>query len=102
MTVEHRSAPAMAPLRLRLVSRPDGRQTHLELVDRPAAPVPPEGSVEDRVMAQIGAASRPVTRQDLREGLRINNQRLGDVLVALERTGRITRTPTGWSLPTAP
>ena len=51
-------------------------------------------------MAQIRAASGPMTRQDLRERLRINNQRLGDVLVALERAGRITRAPTGWVLPT--
>ena len=99
MAVEHRSAPALAPLRLRLVSQPDGRQTHLELVDRPAVAPAPEGPVEDRVMAQIRAAPGPMTRQDLRERLRINNQRLGDVLVELERAGRITRRSTGWGLP---
>jgi hypothetical protein len=100
LSVEHRSAPALAPLRLRLVSRPDGRQTHLELVDRPAVQQVPEGPVEDRVVALIRAASEPMTRQDLRERLRINNQRLGDVLVVLERASRILRTPTGWTLPT--
>ncbi len=102
LAVEHRSAPALPPLRLRLVSRPDGRQTHLELVDRPAPPPAPEGPVEDRVMALIRAAREPVTRQHLRERLRINNQRLGDVLVELERAGRISRTPTGWTLPAVP
>lgn len=99
LAVEHRSAAALAPVRLRLVSRPDGRQTHLELVDRPAAPPAPVQPVEERVVAVIRAMAGPATRQHLREQLRINNQRLGDVLQELERAGRIARTPEGWTLP---
>lgn len=102
LSIEHRSAPAPPPLRVRLVSREDGRQTHLELVAKPVATTvaAPVGPPEERLLALLHGATAPMTRQDLRERLRINNQRLGDMLVALERRGRITRTSAGWALPT--
>jgi hypothetical protein len=100
LTMEHRSAPSTEPIRLRLVSRPDGRATHLELVDMPARKQATERSLEEQVLEALRtAAPRARLRQELRERLRINNARLGDVLVALEKAGRIVRTPAGWSLP---
>lgn len=102
LSIEHRSAPAPQPLRVRLVSREDGRQTHLELVAKPvattvAAPVA-VGPPEERLLTLLRCATAPMTRQDLRDRLRINNQRLGEVLTALECSGRIARTATGWAL----
>ena len=102
LTVEHRSAAAIDPVRLRLASRPDGRETHLEMVERPAARSAPDGPPEERVVATLRAATQPMTRQELRDRLRINNQRLGDALVSLEHTGRIARTATGWGIALAP
>jgi len=103
LTLEHRHAPSIEPLRLRLASRKDGSATHLELADAPPAPRQPEGPVDARVVAALRAtAPRPMTRQELRDRLHINNQRLGDVLGELEQARRVVRTPAGWTIPTEP
>ena len=36
------------------------------------------------------------TRAKLRDSLGVKNERLGEVLVSLERAGRLCRTPAGW------
>jgi len=103
LTLEHRHAPSIDPLRLRLVSRKDGEGTHLELADAPPPARHPEGPPEDRVVVALRAtAPRPMTRQELRDHLRINNNRLGEGLVRLEGAGRVVRTPTGWTVPADP
>jgi len=37
-----------------------------------------------------------LTRAKLRDSLAVKNERLGETLEALERAGRLCRTPTGW------
>ena len=93
--LEHRSAASPDPVELRLVQ---GDATHLELVAPPAVDAPPV-PLRDRVIERLAAAPGALLRKELRAQLRVNNQRLGDALVALERQGRIVRGAAGWTLP---
>ena len=101
LTVEHRAAPAPEPVILALAAGPDGQTPHLVLAaDAPfagaaatAAASPP---LADRVCALLAPAGRPLSGLALRKQLRVNNQRLGELLSALEREGAIQRTATGW------
>jgi len=90
--LEHRSAASPDPVEIRLVQ---GDATHLELVAAPSvdeAPVP----LRDRVVERLTAAPGPLMRKELRELLRVNNQRLGEALADLERQGRVVRDDAGW------
>jgi len=95
LTIEHRSASAPPGVRLRLSSRPDGSATHLCVVG--AAP-PPRGAIapSEQVLELLRQAPRPMLRRDIRQALRMNNNRLGDLLVALERDGVIRHASDGW------
>ncbi len=92
LTMEHRSAAAPAPVRLRLVTEP---APHLEIV-APAGPPTAGPQIGEQVIDWIRAATRPVLRREIREGLRMNNNRLSEVLVGLESAGRIRRESEGW------
>ena len=106
LTLEHRSAPALQPLELRLVSRDDGTATHLQVASSSASPATSDKrasqtatvSLHDRVVQAIRHADCPLSRSRLRETLRVNNNRLGDVLNDLERSGRIRRSDSGLCL----
>jgi hypothetical protein len=103
LVTEHRSAPAPQPVELRLVSRADGSATHLEIVgdaplDDNSAPAPAAPPLHDRILAALRAAQGPLLRGELRETLRINNQRLGVALSVLERAGVVEHTERGWIL----
>jgi hypothetical protein len=94
LTCEHRSTQAPRPMTLRLMSAGDG--AHLELVDGPGAAI--EQSLSARVLAALRERERPLTREALREALRVNTQRLGEVLAELEKRDHITRGAAGWSV----
>ena len=51
--------------------------------------------LEQRVLDVLGPGAT-ATRTKLRDSLGVKNERLGEVLVSLERAGRLCRTPTGW------
>lgn len=103
LTLEHRAAPALEPLELRIVSRDDGSATHLEVANSSALSSRPEIPVanatgltlDERVVQAIIRAGHPLSRVHLRDILRVNNNRLGDVLNDLERSGRINRSEAG-------
>jgi hypothetical protein len=103
LTLEHRAAPALEPLELRLVSRDDGSATHLEVASSSVTPsgseTPPAVTaglaLHERVVLAIRRAGQPLSRVQLRDVLRVNNNRLGDVLNDLERSGRIRRSDAG-------
>lgn len=105
LTLEHRTAPSEEPIELRLVSLPDGSATHLEL-DDPASATQTEGrtlapnvpALHDLVLDTLRRAQRPIPRAELRATLRVNNNRLGDVLLNLERQSRILRSDLGLTL----
>ncbi len=98
LTVEHRSAPAFEPLHVAL-STDDPTAPHLEINatddDRDAPPQPLADAV---LQALRHDDERPVTRAALRQRLRVNNQRLGNALVDLEKRSLIRRTQQGWRL----
>lgn len=99
LTLEHRAAKAPAPMVLDLVAAQDGEATHLRV--RACGQHSEAASVDDltkKVVAMLAAATAPQSRAALREGLRVNNQRLGDTLQALLDGGRIVRSETGWGL----
>jgi hypothetical protein len=103
LVVEHRSAPAPSPFRLRLVP---GDSPHLAIqdadgVDGSASASASAFAVEPlqaRVLERLHAAPRPQPTQQLRDALRV---RKADLLVALRGLadgGLVTRTAHGWTL----
>ena len=95
LTLEHRAARAPDPVRLELVTNPDGEGAHLRVV-APASPQADPPDLESRILERFTPASQPLSRAALRAALRVNNQRLGQALEHLEDQGRIARTPQGW------
>jgi hypothetical protein len=95
LSVEHRTAGSMDPVRLELISCPDDGTAYLQIVADPGPSVP----LSDRVLSLLHQAAGPLTRTAIREHLRINNQRLGHTLKDLKNQSRILKTPSGWSLP---
>lgn len=89
---EHRAAPASPSVQVRLVAT-DGQSTHLEVVGE--ADGERRRGIEEQVLGLL-ANGAVQTRGKLRDSLAINNQRLGEALEALEQSGRLQRTPTGW------
>jgi len=93
LTLEHRAAAALSPLTLRLVETPSG--PHLEVGD-PTGPIPAAPPLAASIIEALRAAARPLARGELRAELRVNNQRLGDALAALEKSGAVQRAADGW------
>jgi hypothetical protein len=95
LTIEHRAAPAPPPFGLALVG---DEATHLELT---SAPVDHDGGaiaadqhaseLDAAVVAALAQASQPLQRAELRDRLHVRNERLGDALARLARTGAILR-----------
>jgi len=103
LTIEHRAARSPEPMLLELVSDEDGSAVALQVaVGHAAQPARGEVAIEDRVLDAMDQSSGPMTRSALREALRINNKRLGDVLAMLEREGLIERCAGGWRATTRP
>jgi hypothetical protein len=95
LSSEHRAAPAPPPVSLQLIDN-DPHRTHLAVV----AEVRDQQrrSLLDQVL-ELLTPGVVLTRAKLRDKLGVKNQRLGDVLESLERSGRLQRTPTGWRCP---
>ena len=100
LSSEHRAAPASAPVYLELVAT-DAETTHLEVIGElqdGSTKLTVDGkqrSLEERVLDLLGQGAT-VTRAKLRDSLGVKNERLGEALEALERAGRLCRTPAGW------
>lgn len=94
LVVEHRSAPAPPPVRLRLVP---GQTPHLVIVDAASgdAGIDP---LQARVVERLRVASRPLSAQALREALRVRKADLLTALRALEASGAVFKTADGWAL----
>jgi biotin operon repressor len=94
LTCEHRAARAPEPITLELVCTPEGQQAHLEVR---AQHVPdPSASLSERALLVLQSASKPTSRKALRDTLRVNNQRLGEVLQTLKQQGSVVQTDSGW------
>ncbi len=98
LTLEHRFAAAPEPLVLGLVGD-DEHAPALRIIDGTGVPArlrhDPNALVE-HVLDVVGTAGRPLKRREIRERVRVNNQRLGEVLQELERTGSLERHRQGW------
>ena len=105
LTLEHRAAPNIDPIELRLASNSDGSATHLEVVgpaathhiDDDLGDLAHAPSLQDRVLAVLKDAHEPISRAHLRQALRVNNNRLGEALTSLEANGAIRRGESGLS-----
>jgi RecA-family ATPase len=95
LTSEHRAAPAAPSVTLQLVAT-DADRTHLEVLTELRDPQ--RSSLQDQVLALL-APGVVRTRAQLRATLGIKNERLGEALETLERTGRLHRTAAGWQRP---
>jgi hypothetical protein len=101
LAVEHRFDRAIEPVAVKLATLPDGTCPHLEIDT--SAPAPSDSrDLAAIVLAELGRATRPLSRTELRDRLRVNNNRLGVVLDELLRAGRIRRTGDGWTLSPSP
>ena len=100
LSSEHRAAPAAASVSLELVVA-NPQTIHLEVIGElrdGSAKLAMDGkqrSLEERVLDLLGQGAT-VTRAKLRDSLGVKNERLGEALEVLERTGRLRRTPAGW------
>jgi hypothetical protein len=93
LSSEHRAAPASPPVSLQLVAT-DADQTHLEVITE-CSGLPGQQSLHNRVL-ELLAPGVVLTRAKVRDTLGVKNERLGEALETLERTGRLGRTAAGW------
>jgi hypothetical protein len=89
---EHRAAPAAPSVSLQLIAT-DAATTHLEVVTEPSGER--RENLQEQVLTCL-APGQAWTRARLRDMLSVQNQRLGEVLEALERAGKIRRSSSGW------
>ena len=100
LSIEHRAAPAPPPCLLELATDP---APHLRVVD-PESATDPQAAADlaDQIVTALAAAPAPLSREDLRAGLRTRNATLGDALIRLRAAGRIERCEGGFRLRPAP
>lgn len=94
LSAEHRAAAAMDPIALQLAGETNA--IALELANPPTVPKPP--SIEEKILRILGRSENPISRSSLRQSLRVNNQRFGQTLANMLRSGDIVATPDGFSL----
>lgn len=84
---EHRCHPSPEPTLVELHSEPSA---HLRIIeDTGSSDEGDDGSLTRQIFEIL--ADRPMSRAELRQCLRIRNERLGDALQHLERQGRLRR-----------
>jgi len=94
LTLEHRAAKPPDPIALELLSQPDGSAAHLEI----ASPdnITTDLSLNEQILDLLRHADKPMTRTTIRKHLKCNNQRLGKILLELNKQGLILRTSSWW------
>jgi len=99
LILEHRAAKPPAPMVLDLVCGADGESVHLEVRGDVCVSEPSERpTLAGRLLKVMRAAEGPMTRTELRDQLKVQNEKLGALLGTLEEQGRVRRTPQGWTL----
>jgi hypothetical protein len=96
LTVEHRAAPAMAPLSLELAQRGDALA--LEVADRHPAAAPAPSSLDERITTALAAAGQPLPFANLRSRCRVRAATLYERLAVLADGGRIIKNGDGYRL----
>ena len=97
LTVEHRAAPSIPDISLRLAIC-DNRVA-LEIIDGPdpVSPSPPQ-SPQQRVENVLAEATTPLSIKELRQACRIRTSTLCHVMAVLAAAGRITKTEAGYQI----
>jgi hypothetical protein len=95
LTIEHRAAPAPAPIVLELAQ--SGDALALQPRTRGAAPAP-DISLEARITQALQTAGRPLPLSELRELFRVRNATLHERLTAMTQAGLLRRTTQGYLL----
>jgi hypothetical protein len=90
LTVEHRAAPAPAPMTLALSGDPPHLQ--VEATPRPTAP----GNLAGQVLEILRQHPTPLSQEQLRAQLQVRNQSLTAALHQLRSEQRIRRAAHGW------
>jgi hypothetical protein len=94
LAIEHRAARSPDPMTLELVSDEVAGATCLCVCDESGGRAPDEQtSIEDRVIDTLAQAAGPLSRNVLRARVRVNNQKLGDVLALLQKQERDMQQP---------
>jgi len=94
LSVEHRAAPALKPMKIELVEA--GEALALHIAERCEAPPPPmPSSLDERIAAALAAAASPLPFAELRSTCRVRATTLYERLAALAAAGRIVKTGDG-------
>jgi len=97
LAVEHRAARSMPPVTLELAQRAGALALELQA----AADIPsilPPSSLDERILAALRDAVRPLPILELRQQCRVRKATLYARLTALVGTGRLRRTAEGYQL----
>jgi hypothetical protein len=90
LTVEHRAAPALKPMKIKLIEA--GEALALELVERSETAAPVPSSLDERITAALAAAASPIPFAELRSHCRVRNATPYEGLAALTASRRIVNT----------
>jgi len=93
LSVEHRAAPSLKPMKIELVEA--GEALALQLVERSDAPGPVPSSLDERITAALADAASPMAFAKLRSHCRVRTATLYERLAALTATGRIAKAGDG-------
>jgi hypothetical protein len=93
LSVEHRAAPALKPMKIELVEA--GEALALQLVERSEATTPVPSSLDERITAALADAASPVPFAELRCKCRVRTATPYERLAALTTTGRIVKAGDG-------
>jgi hypothetical protein len=98
LTIEHRAAAAPEPFALRLVST-DGGEAHLALAEPGHERDSRATGIEETIVSTLAAAGEPLGRTALRDRMHVRNERLGEALTHLAKTGAVVRVGDRWGVP---
>lgn len=97
LRLEHRSAAAPEPLRLRLAAEPAPHLALLSSGQPPASPAAAGGGLELELLRLLGASPRPQPTTELRELVRRRKADVVAALESLEAAGLALRSAHGWT-----
>lgn len=96
LTLEHRMAQPLDPLDIKLVTGKDNSSIHLEIISDHTDFA--ELSLNNRIITCLNQHNEPLRRLTLRNILKVNNKKLGDTLIEMEKQRQIIRLPKGWTI----
>src|SRR5499433_1440081 len=85
LTIEHRAAPSLKPMKVELVEA--GEALALQLVERSETEAPAPSSLDERIAAVLTAAASPMLVDELRSKCRVRTATLYQRLAALTAIG---------------